>query len=650
MADTNISGLTASAAPIGADLVALVDVPNTSQKKATLKQVLTGVLAGITTGGTAAANTTAIHAARDSAGVNGTVLFPPGAYSVNALSANVAGQTWLLRAGTQLTLAATQNTDLIGISAVDVTIQGESWTSVLDQNKANNTGGSCVFITGADRATLRNFKALNADSRGINVTNSDDVMIDRLFVSLPGSDGIFIEGNSGSNNCTVQNCKITGGPATGDADCISAHGNAASGTVHGFRALNNYLEPNGTGQFGIEVGAFSGIDPERVVISGNVIFSTANNFGGISMDSCNGCVVANNIFDANGFTVNIGGIEIVRTDDSTITANRITGDTTLAFGISVNKSNRNTFSANVISGWSSGANQAGLCIVNSDVDGETVDDNVVTGNVFMLPASGTNPGVLLFANRTSCSVQRNIITGNKFWGQNVASSVAIKLDESTGTLASTLIGGNFIHNVPTGITISTNCSDTQLGHNMYTSCATPIGGSGYVSLGVGQSMVKALASDHAISSTTGTEVTGLGPIKLDAGTYQYQFALIVQSATTTVGPMVGVNFTGTAAVKTIVARWPDATTVITAEVHAMDNVGILGAGFISGMAHNAYSTTAPNLGTTVGVSTINVDIPMVVEGVIVVTAVGDLELWHSSETATSTTVKAGSTLVVTRCA
>lgn len=166
---------------------------------------------------------------------------------------------------------------------------------------------------------------------------------------------------------------------------------------------------------------------------------------------------------------------------------------------------------------------------------------------------------------------------------------------------------------------------------------------------LGMPRVTKCTAQHSISSVTGTEVTSLSQT-LEAGTYIYKYSLIVRSATTTVGPMLGVNFTGTAAVKTIVASWADATTVITAEVHAMDDVGILGAGFISGMAHNAYSTTSPNLGTTVGVSTQNVDIPMFIEGVIVVTVSGDLKLWHSSETATATSVEVGSSLAVVRTA
>lgn len=82
----------------------------------------------------------------------------------------------------------------------------------------------------------------------------------------------------------------------------------------------------------------------------------------------------------------------------------------------------------------------------------------------------------------------------------------------------------------------------------------------------------------------------------------------------------------------------------------MDNAGILGAGFISGMAQDAESTTSPNMGTTIGTSVTATDILCFIEGIIIVTVAGDLELWHSSETATATSVEIGSSLVVVRTA
>lgn len=164
----------------------------------------------------------------------------------------------------------------------------------------------------------------------------------------------------------------------------------------------------------------------------------------------------------------------------------------------------------------------------------------------------------------------------------------------------------------------------------------------------GMPIVFAMSADHAISATAATEVTGLGPCTLAAGTYSYSFSLITQSATTTVGIGLGINFTGTAAVRTILMTYPSTGTAAISGV--FDDVGV-GTGQI--MEHNvqtAFSTTAPNMINTAGFATINASVPVIIEGILVVTASGDLELWHSSETATSTTVKAGSSLVVIRTA
>lgn len=164
----------------------------------------------------------------------------------------------------------------------------------------------------------------------------------------------------------------------------------------------------------------------------------------------------------------------------------------------------------------------------------------------------------------------------------------------------------------------------------------------------GMARVWALAADHAISATAATEVTGLGPITLEAGTYKFEFLVLAQSATATVSPMLGVNFTGTAAVRAFKLRY--ASTGTAAITGVADDVGAASGQIEESMAQTAFSTTAPNLGATGGVATINASILYAIEGIIVVTVSGDLELWHGSETATSTTVKAGTSAIVIRTA
>jgi hypothetical protein len=167
--------------------------------------------------------------------------------------------------------------------------------------------------------------------------------------------------------------------------------------------------------------------------------------------------------------------------------------------------------------------------------------------------------------------------------------------------------------------------------------------------GLGHNRVKRVNTIHSNSTVTGTEVTDL-TIALEAGTYMFEYCLITRSATITTGIYLGVNFTGTAAVKTMMAYWADASTSLLAEVHQMDDQGNLAFGFISGMANKAYTTTAPNMGTSVGHATAASDTPMWIKGILIVTVAGNLALWHGSETTTATTVEVGSSLVVQRTA
>lgn len=165
---------------------------------------------------------------------------------------------------------------------------------------------------------------------------------------------------------------------------------------------------------------------------------------------------------------------------------------------------------------------------------------------------------------------------------------------------------------------------------------------------LGVNRVKHLGSTHSISSATATEVTDL-TIALEAGTFTFKYWLIVRTATTTVGAHFGINFTGTGAPR-MHFRFADQTVNLLAETHIMDDQGSMGAGFIVGMASSIETTTAPNMGSTVGMSATATDILCFIEGMIVVSVAGDLELWHGSETATATSVEVGSSLVVTRTA
>lgn len=167
---------------------------------------------------------------------------------------------------------------------------------------------------------------------------------------------------------------------------------------------------------------------------------------------------------------------------------------------------------------------------------------------------------------------------------------------------------------------------------------------------LGMPRITRLNSQHSISSTTGTEVTGLQQT-LEAGTYVFRYHLISRQATATAdAPQYGINFTGTPTTKNFIMSWSDAATALSANTFIMDNVGIKTAGFMDAIAHNALSTTAPNMGTTIGVAATAADILCFIDGLIIVTVSGNLALWHASEGANASTTEVGSSLVVIRTA
>lgn len=168
----------------------------------------------------------------------------------------------------------------------------------------------------------------------------------------------------------------------------------------------------------------------------------------------------------------------------------------------------------------------------------------------------------------------------------------------------------------------------------------------FLDLDIPKMTVVALASDAAANATaTGVEITGLEVASLPVGKYLFKYWIRYLSSVTTTGVKFGVNFTGTQTAFAAWITWQESTT---AGSTGAASGAAAGGRLKAGGSARALSTTAPNLGPSASVDVIDVDMFCVVEGIIIVTVAGNLELWHASETANSTTVKAGSTLVLTK--
>jgi hypothetical protein len=159
------------------------------------------------------------------------------------------------------------------------------------------------------------------------------------------------------------------------------------------------------------------------------------------------------------------------------------------------------------------------------------------------------------------------------------------------------------------------------------------------------------SSSHSVTGVTGTSVTDLKFNSVQPGTYRVEYLLLCQSDTSTTGIGLGFNFTGTAASKMFMRY--DVSTITTASnglTEEESGVALVTGGVMNAWTTKVYSTTAPNT-MSEGVGAINSDILIKCEGLVIVTAAGDLELWHSSQIAATTTIiKAGSSAVLTKTA
>lgn len=158
----------------------------------------------------------------------------------------------------------------------------------------------------------------------------------------------------------------------------------------------------------------------------------------------------------------------------------------------------------------------------------------------------------------------------------------------------------------------------------------------------GAELVAAVAADKTLATTTPAAQADL-TVACGTGTYVYNYFLILQSAATTTGHKFDVNFTGSVGIFANNIRWVTAATTASDDVPDQDHVAAPG-GVVSAFTARAVGTTGT--GQTTDVDTINADVLYIVEGIMTVTAAGNLELYWGCDAAANATMKAGSSLIL----
>lgn len=154
-----------------------------------------------------------------------------------------------------------------------------------------------------------------------------------------------------------------------------------------------------------------------------------------------------------------------------------------------------------------------------------------------------------------------------------------------------------------------------------------------------------LASDVPNSTSTAAKITGLDTA-LAPGTYAFQYFVRYQCADVGTGIKCSVNFTGTQTSFTINMRYGTGGTT------AVSDSANQNANGAAGNLHQSWTRRAPATNAEMGpinnVDTADADMLVILEGLIIVTVAGNIELYAASDIAATSTVKAGTSLILTK--
>lgn len=156
-------------------------------------------------------------------------------------------------------------------------------------------------------------------------------------------------------------------------------------------------------------------------------------------------------------------------------------------------------------------------------------------------------------------------------------------------------------------------------------------------------VVKYLSADAtANSTTTGASITGV-ETTLDVGTYNITAWIRYVSGATTTGVKFGIDHSGTTTMFMAQLRYAGTGTT------ASSGAATMAAAGATGNVYEAFSTRVKGtlLGPTVSIDSTG-DAMMILECMMIVSVSGTVKLMHASEVAASSTVKAGTNLIINK--
>jgi hypothetical protein len=227
----------------------------------------------------------------------------------------------------------------------------------------------------------------------------------------------------------------------------------------------------------------------------------------------------------------------------------------------------------------------------------------------------------------------NALTGSPLsqFASTTSAQLAGVLSNETGTGSIVLSESPALTGTPTVPTATAYTNTTQAASTEFVMTGGPV-------------QVLALSGNATANATTSmVEITGLNKT-IAAGTYHFKYIIRAQSSALTTSLKFAVNHTGTTSVFFYRLEFPSGG--VTAATGAVDQENNVTTGAV--VAHHSTRVKNTTLGPQTDVDVTNADILFIVEGMFISSTSGDLELYHGSETATSTQVMAGTSLILTK--
>ncbi len=239
---------------------------------------------------------------------------------------------------------------------------------------------------------------------------------------------------------------------------------------------------------------------------------------------------------------------------------------------------------------------------------------------------------------------KTLVSGN---GINIVS------DENTVTISSFGPAGAGESNTGSNLGNGSGLFAQKIGVDLQFKSIIP--GSGITINGTSNSLeigsrvfTKALLADQNSNNSTPAIVTGLRHI-VNNGTYTFQYFIRYRSDTAGTGSKFDVNHTGTVTSFVWNQRWVDVSATASTSVPDQDNIQTAG-GVMGAFASRSKGTAGR--GTSLSVDTVNLDMLTIIEGLMVVTVPGSLDLYYGSEASAAgiQTIKQDSAFILTKIA